>query len=911
MRRSHNLDWNSAPGGGAAIDGLPGRGLAAASWAAHTYPFISGAVADGRERGSLGWMKRIQDKWLMIAAAIAVALMLANVWLTYNNARELREHGDRVDHSYQVVGSLQSLMARLVDAETGQRGYLITFEDRYLDPYHDALPQIDAEIENIQRLTADNETQQSRMATLRQRVDDRLKTLESNVTLRRDQSFDAAREAIATDRGKTQMDAVRRLVGEMLKDERALLKVRSAEADATYRRSIATDLLSGLSALAAVGVLLASVRQNLTARARAAARLAEQRELLQTTLSSIGDAVVTTDLDARVTYLNPVAQQLTGWSQVDARGQPLDVVFNIVNESTRHPVDNPAHRALREGVIVGLANHTVLLAKDGVERPIDDSAAPIRDQTGHIAGCVLVFRDVSDRRDAETSIRESESKYRTLVEQVKDYAIFRIDPEGRPTTWNAGVQSVLGFTEEEFVGKDLASLIFTPEDQAAGVPQHELELAADKGSVSGDRWMIKKDGTRFWAAGVTESLRDHQGRLIGYTKVKRDRTDAKLMEDDLRQFAAELSEADRRKNEFLAMLAHELRNPLAPIRNSLEILHRSQGSADQTAEATAMMQRQVSQMVRLIDDLLDVSRVSRGAIELRKGQVDLVSIVNDALSAAQALAQCQSVDLVAVAPGEAMYVEADAARLSQIIGNLLSNACKFTNAGGSVRLELSRDQNEAVVRIVDTGVGIAAEQLPRIFDMFMQADTSLERAQSGLGIGLTLVKRLTEMHGGSIEAFSAGLGQGSEFVVRLPLSRAPASTAPSPSNGGATTVAGRRILVVDDNRDSAQSLAMLLKLSKNEVEQAHDGEAALAAAGQLRPDAILLDIGLPKLNGYEVARRIRSQPWGADVVLVALTGWGQDEDRRQSQEAGFNGHLVKPVDHAALMKLLADSLPPD
>jgi CheY-like chemotaxis protein len=357
------------------------------------------------------------------------------------------------------------------------------------------------------------------------------------------------------------------------------------------------------------------------------------------------------------------------------------------------------------------------------------------------------------------------------------------------------------------------------------------------------------------------------------------------------------------------MLAHELRNPLAPIRNALEILRRSDGSPDELDAATAMMQRQVAQMVRLIDDLLDVSRISRGAIDLQLGRVELASIIHDAVAATGPICDSQGLELAVELPAEPVYLHADPARLAQIVGNLLNNACKFTPAGGRVELAADVEQDAAVIRVRDTGIGIAPEQLSHIFDMFMQGDASLERSQSGLGIGLTLVKRLVEMHGGSVEATSAGIGRGSEFTVRLPTMHAPPPAAARPSADDAV-VTGRRILVVDDNRDAAESLAMLLRLSKNDVHVAYDGEEAFDSAARLRPEVILLDIGLPKLNGYEVARRIRREPWGKTAVVVALTGWGQDEDRAQSNDAGFDGHLVKPVEHSALMNLLTDALLP-
>jgi CheY-like chemotaxis protein len=381
------------------------------------------------------------------------------------------------------------------------------------------------------------------------------------------------------------------------------------------------------------------------------------------------------------------------------------------------------------------------------------------------------------------------------------------------------------------------------------------------------------------------------------------------MADELRQLASDLSETDRRKTEFLAMLAHELRNPLAPIRNALEIM-RLTGANGPAAE---MMERQVGQLVRLVDDLLDVSRISRGKIELRTGRIELASSVNHAVEAARPSCESGGVELKATLPKQPIYLNGDPARLSQIIGNLLNNACKFTDRGGRIDLDVERTNGHAVISVRDTGIGIAESQIPYVFDMFVQADTSLERASGGLGIGLTLVKNLVELHHGAVEVHSEGLGRGSEFIVRLPLLDEPLLTESNhePAADRAVTGLKRRVLVVDDNVDSAESLAMLMKISGHEVEMAHDGLEAVDLSLAFRPDVILLDIGLPKLNGYEVARKIREQQAGKDIVLIALTGWGQEEDRRKSKESGFNAHIVKPVDFPELTKLLDSLLSPE
>jgi signal transduction histidine kinase/CheY-like chemotaxis protein len=378
------------------------------------------------------------------------------------------------------------------------------------------------------------------------------------------------------------------------------------------------------------------------------------------------------------------------------------------------------------------------------------------------------------------------------------------------------------------------------------------------------------------------------------------------MSSELRQYAAELSESDRRKNEFLAMLAHELRNPLAPIRNSLQVLRLTEGNGKDIQAASDMIEWQVGQMVRLVDDLLDVSRVSRGKIELRVGRIELASALHHTIEAAQSHYANMERELTVTLPVQPIYLIADPTRLAQVVGNLLNNACKFTDKGGQTWLTIEREGEQAVIRVRDNGIGIAADQLHRIFEMFVQIDTSLERSQSGLGIGLTLVKTLAEMHDGTVAVHSAGLGQGSEFVVRLPISVAASQPSPPEPTGSEPAIKpARRILVVDDNQNAATWLARLLQVTGNETHTAYDGVEAVEAALTFRPDVVLLDIGLPKLNGYEAARKIREQPWGKRMVLVALTGWGQEDDRQKSREAGFNGHMVKPVDHAELMKLLA------
>ncbi|HEY2909428.1 MAG TPA: ATP-binding protein, partial [Gemmataceae bacterium] len=371
----------------------------------------------------------------------------------------------------------------------------------------------------------------------------------------------------------------------------------------------------------------------------------------------------------------------------------------------------------------------------------------------------------------------------------------------------------------------------------------------------------------------------------------------------------ELREQDRRKDEFLALLAHELRNPLAPIRNGLQVLRLAGADADAGAPTRAMMERQLAHMVRLIDDLLDVSRISTNKMELRRSRVLLADALSSAVETARPAIEEAGHELTLALPQEPVYLNADLTRLAQIFGNLLSNSAKYTAHGGSIRLAAERHGQQIEVSVHDNGIGIPAESLPNIFDMFSQVDRSIERATGGLGIGLALVKGMVEMHGGTVSAASPGIGKGSTFTVRLPVAEEAAeeNRETSSEEPAAKKSPRRRILVVDDNLDSAASMAMMLTMTGNEVRTAHDGLEAVAAARDFHPQAVLMDVGMPRLNGYEAARRIRELPDGQSVIIIALTGWGQEADKVLSKEAGCNGHLVKPVSLADLEKVLAEA----
>jgi PAS domain S-box-containing protein len=617
-----------------------------------------------------------------------------------------------------------------------------------------------------------------------------------------------------------------------------------------------------------------------------AEEIERQRQQLHVTLASIGDGVVVTDREGHVTFLNPVATGLTGWGAQEATGQLLDQVFRIVNEETRRPVENPVTRVLREGVVVGLANHTVLIAKDGREVPIDDCGAPIRAGGGAVSGAVLVFRDVTEARRAA----EARSYLAAIVESSDD-AIIGKTLDGRIASWNRGAERLYGYSAAEIVGKPLSVLV---------PPEHPDELPAIMDRVRRGEHIdhfetvrVRKDGSRVEVSLTISPIRDAEGKVVGASKIARDITARK--------------EDERRRTEFLALLAHELRNPLAPLRSSLEVMRLAGDDRGAVEQARIMMDRQLRHLTRLVDDLLDVSRISRGKLQLRKERVPIAAVVRHALDVCEGVAKEHGHDLTVTLPDEPVYVDADTTRLAQAVCNLLSNAVKYSDPGSRVWLTVRREGAEAVISVRDAGVGIPAEMLPRVFDMFVQVDRTLERAQGGLGVGLSIAKRLVEAHGGTVEPRSEGYGRGSEFVIRLPVVQSTVHELPEGGGPRSRLAGGRRILVVDDNVDAAASLAMMLKIMGHEVRTAHDGLAGVEAAAASRPDVILLDIGMPNLNGYDACRRIRSEPWGRDVLIVAVTGWGQEEDKRRSLEAGFDHHMTKPAEPADLERVLSAS----
>lgn len=558
--------------------------------------------------------------------------------------------------------------------------------------------------------------------------------------------------------------------------------------------------------------------------------------------------------------------------------------------------DHDQLHSILERLLAGKAlceQPALLKCKDGSVRHVVISSNALF-ENGNFVNTRCFTRDVTRERLAEAALRETRLHLAAVVESSQD-AIIAVDLAGRINAWNRGAEQLFGYPREEIVGRPIVTIV-PPE-------LHEEERGIFARVLAGERvehyetLRTRKDGRKLHISLTVSPVRDVTGAYIGVSKVGRDITAAK-------EAQRSLAEAARRKDEFLAILAHELRNPLAPIRYALSIAKQPKTTDAQRSRAGEVIERQVEHMGQLLDDLLDVSRIARGHVELKKKWIDLTSVIGAAIDAARPLLDRKGHALALDLPRETLRLEADPVRLTQILSNLLTNAAKYTDPGGQIQLRASQEGERVTLSVRDNGIGITADMKTRLFDLFAQATPALHRSEGGLGIGLALVKAFVEKHGGTVEARSDGAGQGSEFTVVLPTGRASSRRAPRASTQLPLTAKRLRVLVADDNTDSTQTSSMLLELWGHEVRVAHTGQEALDLAAQFMPDVALLDIGMPDMSGYEVAMAMRARPEGKRTTLIAVTGWGQEDDKQAAEAAGFDHHLTKPVDPRQLQPLL-------
>jgi PAS domain S-box-containing protein len=632
---------------------------------------------------------------------------------------------------------------------------------------------------------------------------------------------------------------------------------------------------------------------DITDRKKIEEKLRESESRFSVALKNSPILVYTTDADLRYTWIHnphPAFQSVA--------------VLGLRDDELLSPEQAAPLIAIKREVFdSGVGRRAECAVEINGEQAIYDlTAEPLRGEMGSIIGVTVAAMEITDRKREETALKVSEVRYRRLFESAKDGILILDAHAATITDANPFMAEMLGYSQNEFVGKELWQIGLFKDVEASKAAMLELQ---EKGYIRYEDLPLETKAGRRINVEFVSNVYGEGGEAVIQCNI-RDISDRKRLEESLRQHAADLSETDRRKDEFLATLAHELRNPLAPIHNGLQILKLPQVDAGTAEKARFMMEQQLEQMTRLIDDLMDVSRINQGKIQLQKTRMSLADAVQNAIETSRTLIDVQGHELVVNMPPESIYLDGDFTRLSQVFANLLNNAAKYTEQGGRIVLTVERHESDAVVSVADNGVGIRGDMLAHVFDMFAQIDGSLEKSQGGLGIGLNIVKRLVEMHDGSIVAESGGPGMGSTFTVRLPVALSVAEAkSDDPSNNDKTQPAAhRRILIVDDNRSVASSLAMLLELMGHDTQTASDGLEAVAASETFEPDIILMDIGMPKLNGYEACSRIRGEAWGREVIIVAITGWGQEDDKRRSHNAGFDFHLVKPLDPRALKKIL-------
>ncbi len=632
---------------------------------------------------------------------------------------------------------------------------------------------------------------------------------------------------------------------------------------------------------------------DVTERARAGKNL-RATEILE----SITEGFFGLDRDWRFTYLNREAERMLGCTSHDLTGK---VIWEAYPGLAGHELEDAYRRTMNEREACAITSYYA-----DHDRWYEVHTYPAKD------GVSVYFRDVTTEQRAEAErhriIAESEQQrriYEAALSNTPDL-VYVFDLDHRFTYANEALLNMWGMSREDALGKNCLELGYEP--WHAEMHDREIdEVVATRRPIRGEVPFTGTSGRRIYDY-IFVPVIGPGGEVVAVAGTTRDVTERQQAEQAMREQAQRLSEADRAKDEFLATLSHELRNPLAPLRNSLALLRLTRDRDSKNAAIHEMMERQVNHLVRMVDDLLEMSRISRGAFALRKERVEVAAVVRNALETSQHLIQAAKHRLNVSLPEDAMWLEGDPVRLAQILANLLNNAANYTDPGGEISVQVRRHDDAVAISVRDNGVGIAPDALPRMFEMFSRGDRASGRGQGGLGIGLALARRLAEMHGGSLEAFSAGTGKGSEFTVRLPLA---ADQAPQAAGTGHVDAAipKQRILVVDDNRDAADSLGMILRLLGADVRIARDGLEALDAFPSYDPSVVLLDIGMPGMDGYEVARAIRARFPERHATIVALTGWGQDEDRRRAQEAGFDHHLVKPAEIGALQLLLASLNP--
>lgn len=867
--------------------------------------------------------KRILTRAIILPQVLLAVLVGVFLW----QITRLLDTAGLVEHTIQVISRATNAQKLLLDMESGFRGFVITGDEAFLEPYNQALPQIEPALTELRRLVSDSPAQVSTVNNLSSQHQDWARYAREVIAQRKTNGEYQAR--VSSGEGKRILDSMRADFATFVEREEALRATRVRAS----RQAAIVSVVSGLAAGLLLGAILAIfIRYQLLAASesyrRALNREQEHREWLATTLSSLGDAVVATDAKGIVTLMNGVAESLTGWTSEEALGQPLVKVFRVLNEDSKTEAENPVTRVLRDGQIVGLANHSILISKDGGQIPIDDSGAPIRLASGEITGVVLVFRDISERKQTEAALLESELRLRQAVIESPIPTIIH-DESGVILEMSKGWTHESGYRLD-----DIPTMIQWKQRSSHKMQSPSKEAIDDlfeshETLSEGEQLITAKDGSRHvWDYFTTPLGKSRRGtRLmlttaIDVTERRKAEQESEILFEREKTLRKDAERANELKDEFLANASHELRTPLNAIVGWIRMLRTGSLDAATTASAMETIDRSAQTQTRLIEDLLDMSRILGGKVALDLQPIDVIPVVSAAVNSLTPSASAKEISIKTISDDGLLPVVADPTRVQQIVWNLLSNAIKFTPRGGRVAVILRKGPAHLEISVTDTGEGIKPEFLPHVFERFRQADGSKTRRHGGLGLGLAIVRHLVELQGGTVSAASEGVHKGATFSVRFPVDeyKAEVGSGQRPPSGSGDPIdlilssqrpklGGIRVLVVDDDAASREMLsAVLLQCDANVVTAGSTSEALIEIDRQ-RPDLLVSDIGMPGQDGYELIRKLRLLESSSEAVAIpamALTAYARSEDRVRSLNAGYHAHLSKPVDPEEFVLLAAN-----
>ena len=878
---------------------------------------------------------------ILLSLAGMIVLVLLGVASSLKALGQIEEAGALRQSSYQLLSHAGNFQSALKDAETGYRGYLLTRNEAFLQPYLMVRDSLGVNLAAL-RDPSLSEPARRHLDQVLPLMLGNMASMEQNINLTRQSGLTQATMEARLDQGKGWMDEIRT----ELKAFSQIEEKELAQNDASFQSRLRT-LLAVICATSALtlalallfaylfyqeaqrrikNVVLLETRQRLDQQKelnlqlqQANATLQESEEKLTVTFDSIGDGLLTTDSDGRMTGLNAVAERLTGWTQAQALGRPVDEVFRIINQETRLAVAIPIQAALEHGTIQGLANHTVLIARNGSEYQIADSCAPIRNRNSEVIGAIMVFRDVTREHAAQEALRETqeqltwtEESFRLMVESVEDCAIVMLDPEGRVLTWNSGAQRIKGFGAEDILGRPF-SCFYPPEDAQAGLPQRALEDVTANGRFETQGWRIRKDGSLFWASVILTAVRDQEGVLRGFAKLTQDLTERRKVEAELRAARALAEDANLAKSNFLSSMSHELRSPLNAILGFAQMME------SETPPPQASQQASIDQILKagwhllaLINEILDLAKIESGQMPLSREPVALEEVLSECRSMIETQAGQRGLTLIFPPAGQARFALADATRVKQILLNLLSNAVKYNVREGTVEVRCFESAPGRVrIAIRDLGPGLRPEQLALLFQAFNRLGQE-GGPEEGTGIGLVVAKRLVELMDGSIGVDST-VGVGSEFWFELPATSAPCPApeqAESPSQLPAVTGAPiSQVLYVEDNAANLQLVELIIaRHPELQLLTARNGRSGVELARSAQPMAILMDINLPGMNGFEALEHLRADPATAQIPVIALSANAMASDLERGRKAGFFSYITKPIKIQEFMETLQAAL---